>query len=336
MNEMKLEQLATRNGALGALFGIFISLTMHSFLAKLPFIKNEYFALLIISFILVPFFTIILQGDYQPKINFKAVVKYSVIGLVYALVFAFIGMLLVSLISLLFQGRTFGLPIILFMIPTVSMILAYLSTYIVKKISFPSVANLAIFSLVAGVSVSALLSEDPDWWMESVSYLGMPTTLNHYFVNIGLVLASLILIFLYTYFFEWLDELKNRKYISENKAKGGKFVYLYCSVALGLIGLFPYAKTEFSTMVHNFSAITMFPPLVFLMLLSQKFIKVLNKSVYRVGFIYGVIPIILYIAFMTGNFSLALLEIYSILIITIWLFLFIRNINLLLNEGNKK
>jgi hypothetical protein len=292
-------------------------------------IVSPFYALILILSFLIPLVFIPVRYNKKGKTNLKTISESVVLALSYSLLVGFIGILFVKLLSAMFFGITYGYLTTISMAGLYAAIIIYYLNLRIANLGIKNIAELILFTMIGGVSVSAIFNSNPLWWQESVSYLGMETSNANIFINIGLALASALLILLSRLVFLEFDRLRKNGLITEKKLKIAKGVYLYSSVALGMIGLFSYGRSDFSTLIHNLSAFTMFPLLILCMLFIYKFMDNFGKGFRSISVFGGLLIILIYLMFVAEKASLAIMEMSAILIITIWAYIFLKNVYLL-------
>ena len=179
---------------------------------------------------------------------------------------------------------------------------------------------LAIATFVLGLMGSFLLADDPEWWRESLSYLGIDdgsdTLFRWSIISVGIIILSL-----------WRDLINTLNILAEAKLIPHWSINILAfgstTSSLGIIGVgvFRVSVTPFSHFMHNFSV--QFAVVIFLIgMLGIRWIVpgIYHTNFIRLGYAYtGLVAIIFLLYQFTRMINFVALEIFSFAIFTVWI-----------------
>lgn len=182
---------------------------------------------------------------------------------------------------------------------------------------------LAVF-LVAGVLISMVTADDPEWWNLHLSSLGAGSSLSSHTFDITLMVGGAVIAALadfVTYDFARLKVSKRYQHVRVNILRSA---LVLVGIFLACVGLFRYDTSPF---LHNSAATGLV--VVFLGLLGSMPWLVPSFSRVFYVFTYGFVGALLVCAYLytgVGYFNLTAFEIISFALIFSWLIVFIRQI----------
>lgn len=179
---------------------------------------------------------------------------------------------------------------------------------------------LAIATFMLGLMGSFLLADDPEWWRESLSYLGVDNGSDTLFrwsiISVGIIILSL-----------WRDLINTLNILSEARLipRWSVNILAFGSTAscLGIIGVgvFRVGITPFSHFMHNFSV--QFAVVIFIIgMLGIRWIVpgIYHTNFIRLGYTYTLLVALIFIMYQfTRMLNFVALEIFSFAIFTVWI-----------------
>ncbi|MEI7818942.1 MAG: hypothetical protein WCI47_02385 [bacterium] len=192
------------------------------------------------------------------------------------------------------------------------------------------------FVLIGGVFLSMLTQSSPDWWQSNFSYLGTGDSnrASALAFNLTLIFGGLMMLALTEYVFTGLQHAikDDDRLMKETKVNTVKIAFVLMAIALMGVGVFPYEANTIYARLHNTSATLLV--IIFLGLIA--FLKRLVPSLSREFFIisYVVSAILLFCFYLTsvGYFNTTAFELSAFGLCFVWLFLFLKNVNLIGQE----
>jgi|GEM_PF-4038945 len=180
---------------------------------------------------------------------------------------------------------------------------------------------IAIATFALGLMGSFLLADDPEWWRESLSYLGVDSGSDTLFrwsvIGVGILILSL-----------WRDLINTLNIMAEAKLipRWSVNILAFGSTAssLGIIGVgvFKVGVNPFSHFMHNFSV--QFAVVIFVIgMIGIRWIipRIYHRNFIRLGYAYTVLVVIIYLLYQyTNMLNFVALEIFSFAIFTVWIY----------------
>lgn len=112
----------------------------------------------------------------------------------------------------------------------------------------------AVIILAAGVYLTAVRIEDPDWWRISFSYLGSWDSNAHRVFNITLIVGGALLVVWTSFFVLDLHVLEQHGHAHARGIYWLRLGLYWVAVALAFVGAFKTRDGAFNSFMHNFSA----------------------------------------------------------------------------------
>jgi hypothetical protein len=192
-----------------------------------------------------------------------------------------------------------------------------------SQITTSRLASLLGLFLLAGVFSSMLSADDPRWWQQNFSYLGMGGTASAQAFNLTVIIAGLVITTLADYL--TLD-LRSRNSSSGVDLRGVTVV----RVALVVIGValmgVGFSPVDLSVVVHNVFAISALAGFGLLLVLTPIVLRDLPRGFVVTTYLFvGVIAVVVLLFVPFGYYNLTAVELLAVLVIFAWLVLFTRN-----------
>lgn len=253
--------------------------------------------------------------------------RSSVLSLAYSIIFGIIGFIVAYIISLAFkefiyQSYTFA------MWPALAAAgWAYFSINLGENFKPEDIVNIVGIYLVGGVTLAAILNPNPQWWEQSISYLGMNQYVSAKVLNLSLILSGSLLVVLSSFFYRRFDILHSKKMLTDRGLKFLKFAFVAAPIGLACVGIFPYMDEAPRMYIHNFSAFLAFGLFGAVMLLTYWMMPFFSKYYMRINYILLLVLAVIFVMNVTKYLTLALTETMSFGIISLWMILFLRSID---------
>lgn len=204
----------------------------------------------------------------------------------------------------------------------------YVYTSLSQRIAMKDVVNLIGFYLIGGVTLSAILNPNPQWWNESVSYLGMNQIPSAKFFNFCIIFSGALLLALASFIIGEFKKIHDRGEISDRYLTFYKVSFILAPIGLACVGLFPYGSSPLHSTLHNLSASLAFGLFGIVMATLYFSMKFLSKYFIRINYFLLALLVGGYGLYVIKYFSLAIVEIFAFAIISLWLVLFLSNVTL--------
>ena len=223
---------------------------------------------------------------------------------------AFVGAVLYPLAAAVLVGVT----------GAVSAYIAYLSA--VTMNAYRLAALLAVF-LVTGVLTSMLTAENPQWWQENLSALGMSSDLSGMAFNVTLIIAGVVVTTLAGYATRTLastaDTASSRRRV--RKLEGG---LILIGILLACVGLFPVDEQFW---LHTGAASGMVVVFGTLILRLRSLVPSIPAAFNVLGLVFlAVIAFAVVMYFPVGYYNLTAVELIAASLVFAWLIVLIRNL----------
>lgn len=199
-------------------------------------------------------------------------------------------------------------------------IIGFFTTYILIGLRTMDVVGLGLLTFVLGLFGSFLLSNDPEWWQISLSYLGYNSGSNSIF-RLSMIIVGIMLLFV-------MRDLGDTLFLEVQMGLLGKTRFrimtggaiLGCFGIIG-VGAFPVRTSELLTFLHNASVYT--AALAFI--IGMLGIGYIAPKIYHPFFIklsWGLFGVIMFftLLYVLGVYNFVALETLSFAIFGVWLF----------------
>lgn len=221
---------------------------------------------------------------------------------------AFVGAVLYPLAAAILAGTT----------GAVSAYAAYLSA--VTMNAYRLAALLAVF-LVTGVLTSMLTAEDPQWWEENLSALGMSSDISGVTFNVTLIVAGVVVTTLAGYATKTLEAEDGTASHRARQLEGG---IILIGVLLACVGLFPVDEQFW---LHTAAASGMVVVFGTLIVRMRSLVPAIPATFHLLGALFlGVIAFAVLMYFPFGYYNLTAVELIAASLVFAWLIVLIRNL----------
>jgi hypothetical membrane protein len=251
----------------------------------------------------------------------------GILSLAYSIVFGVAGLAAGVLVALAFRRFTYH-PFMFAVWPALAAgAWAYFSMNLVKNFKPTDMVNLIGVFLIGGVYLSAVMNPNPKWWTESISYLGMGEYGSAGVLNLSLMLSGLLLLTLSSFIARRFEHMVRLEMISAMTGRFLKYSFIVAPIALVGVAVFPYADAFPEALLHNASAYVAFGLFGLVMLSTYWAMPFFSRYYMRVNYallaVFGLMSAFSFLGYLT----VALTEMVSFGVISVWLVLFLRSID---------
>jgi hypothetical membrane protein len=231
---------------------------------------------------------------------------------------------LFSLLARSFLGAVlfpFASAIVVGTVGAVCVYFAYLSA--VNMDIYRLAALLAVF-LSMGVLSSMLTAEDPLWWQNNLSALGMGSTISGFAFNFTLVIAGFMVTIVASFATKQLEVAASVKSARSRRRvtllQGG---LVLMGILLACVGLFPVDE---NLAVHNSVATGMVTVFAALIISMAYLVPAISRAFVTLGFVFLAVIVGAAVAFARGYYNLTAAELIAAFLIFAWLIILIRQL----------
>ncbi|BCW66933.1 hypothetical protein NicSoilB4_16960 [Arthrobacter sp. NicSoilB4] len=223
---------------------------------------------------------------------------------------AFVGAVLYPLAAAILVGVT----------GAVSTYIAYLSA--VTMNAYRLAALLAVF-LVTGVLTSMLTAEDPQWWQENLSALGMSSDVSGVAFNVTLIVAGIVVTTLAGYSTRTLESTADTA-SERRRARQLQGGIVLIGVLLACVGLFPVDEQFW---LHTAAASGMVVVFGTLIVRMRSLVPSIPATFNVLGLVFlAVIAFAVVMYFPFAYYNLTAVELIAASLVFAWLIVLIRNL----------
>jgi len=190
--------------------------------------------------------------------------------------------------------------------------------------------TLSVTYLFATLFFSTYFNDNPLWWQNSFSYLGMTESNSRYIFNWGLIFTGLLVVTWQFYFMESFTLLQQHGVITARTHTLIRWALILAGVLLACVGIIRFGIGFIFNVLHDLSATGMGVMLGLLMVSLWRLVPGYRRIFHVVSITMVVLMILAAIFKVTGHFNLVGLELAAFALAGLWLILFYRNTELLL------
>jgi hypothetical protein len=177
---------------------------------------------------------------------------------------------------------------------------------------------LAVF-VVVGTFASMLSADDPLWWQENLSTLGISDDISALAFNLTVLVAGVIVTTLAHYATAAIPVSTPEEARGRDRVRGA---LVLLGVLLACVGLFPLDQ---NMVAHNVSATGMVVAFVTVVIGLRAWIPAMPRVFLLLGYVYVGIIGVLGVWYATGYYTLTAVELVAFLLIFSWLIVFLRH-----------
>ena len=299
-----------------------ISLIFLNSLNQFFFDLPTYFAGILLALTLVCFY-----WKSKNKRNEKA--KYWLLfGSIIGMAYGFIAWRLSS-IFLEFVG-SISFVLVAFLFSLFLTFLAYLAAESISLFSRRILLLIASIFFITGFTTAIAFTMDHYWWRSSICSLGMPFNGTPFYYNFTMVMTGLLFTLFFIYLRTDLVKLKKKGMLTDKQLKISALNYFTVIALIILVGALPYGYDTFLNELHVRAAqlvYVFFGTFIFFM---PKLMPIFSRKFDFFSYFILGFGLILYVFFNPlGFYSMAVFEIITIVMMAVWFYEFLRNIDLL-------
>jgi hypothetical protein len=211
--------------------------------------------------------------------------------------------------------------------PVPATLLAAVAIAVTAYCVFPSAVGLtpilmsvvlAVF-VVVGTLASMLTADDPLWWQENLSTLGISDDLSALAFNVTVLVAGVIVTTLAHYATAVIPVPTPAAARGRTRVRGA---LVLLGVLLACVGLFPLDR---NMIAHNVSASGMLVVFITVVVRLRAWIPAMPRVFLLLGYVYVGVMVVLAGWFVTGYYTLTAVELVAFLLIFSWLIVFLRH-----------
>jgi hypothetical protein len=181
-----------------------------------------------------------------------------------------------------------------------------------------------------------LLVENPQWWTESVSFLGGDPNTDTFFNTTIVVtgaLAGIVLLNLAN----WMNGLaqSGRLNVRRPILVFLQIAFLIIAAGIMMVGFFPWGLYPGYALLHDIGSHAMLLAFVTLMFSVPFVLPIYDRSFKFTSLGYGLLAILIGVGLFTGTMVFAIAELLWFIVLALWLVVFVRNTYSALEERER-
>lgn len=230
-----------------------------------------------------------------------------------------------ALYRVLAQGFI-GIPIIVFWAVLLMAVTLGLTTYVVYlsscRVSTRRLSSLLMAFIVIGTLTAMVTTPDPEWWMVHFSHLGTFDDLSSWIFNGTLIAGGLLVTTFAVYVAHDLSVLAAAGVLASPGApRVVPTLFVVMGIMLACVGIFP---VDVSLPLHNLSASGMAAMFLVLLFSGPRLLRGMPRTYFVASTAFLVATVATVVLFAVGYFSLTAFEILVFALIFGWIAVFIR------------
>lgn len=174
--------------------------------------------------------------------------------------------------------------------------------------------------LALGVIASMLTADDPRWWEENLSSLGITSDVSALAFNLTLIIAGFLLTVLARYATRAIPTA------AESSVGRVRTTLVLIGVFLGCVGIF---KVDSQFWIHTGVASGMAIAFAVMTIRLKAWIPGISRAFLPVGWLFFAVIFVLAVLFGTGYYTLTAVELVAGVLIFAWIILFLRTVGAL-------
>ncbi|MCB5291743.1 hypothetical protein [Arthrobacter sp. SO3] len=253
----------------------------------------------------------------------RDVIDIAALALAHGCIFLLGWLALFSLLQQAFVGAVLyplAGAIIVAITGAISAYSAYLSA--ISMNAYRLAALLAVF-LVMGVLTSMLTAQNPQWWQENLSALGMSSAVSGVAFNVTLIIAGVVVTTLAGYSTRTLESMAKTA-LSRRRVRLLEGGIILIGILLACVGLFPVDEQFW---LHTAAASGMVVVFGTLIVRMRSLVPSIPATFNVLGLVFlAVIAFAVVMYFPFGYYNLTAVELISASLVFAWLIVLIRNL----------
>ncbi len=250
---------------------------------------------------------------------------------------ALLVILLVDIFAFLIVNATFaGVSISNWAAPATLAVIVFVVSYFVLRafyyVQAPGMLYVTVVALMGTLMGAGALNSDPLWYEGSFSGLGITSSNSKTIFNVGLVITGLLIIAFQSFLIDDLKPLVTHGAISQKHLRYISNLLVIAGVFLGLVGVVRWVYSTFTNILHDVFAGGAGVALGLLILMMYRWIPHFVKWFYWASWTLLGFIIVAVVLKILGYFSLTGIELFGFSVACIWLLLFMRSAQNLVNR----
>jgi hypothetical membrane protein len=334
---------SSQRNALYAFFGAYLLSLILTLIMRATWILNNVslgFTVISISFI-VPLVALIYYGkgglgtlEYSKRASkYRIMATSTIVILAFSIASMAAGTGIAIIFAKAFKEFTYDPFSFSFWVAFATAAWIYVYTSFAQRIKVQDIINMIGFYLIGGVTASAIFNPNPQWWDESVSYLGMNQLPSAKLFNFCIIFSGILLLSLSSFIIGEFNKLFSKNLLTKNYLNLYRVAFVLAPIGLTGVGLFPYGSSPLHSTLHNSSAFLAFGLFGIVMASLYFSMKFLSKYFLRINYLLFAILAGGYGLYQIHYFTLAIVEIFAFGIISLWLVLFLGNVSAVNDEN---
>lgn len=281
-----------------------------------------------------------LPPSVDPKANRLSFFVHRFSGLIVALAIGFVlsNLTRVALFALdrAFIGGEVQTWLVVLISGGVGALAAHTLADYMSQINEVGLVRVAALILFSGLFIGMLLVENPQWWTESVSFLGGDPNTDTFFNTTIVVtgaLAGIVLLNLAN----WMNGLaqSERLKVGRSALIFLQAAFLIIAVGIMMVGFFPWGLYPGYALLHDVGSHAMLVAFVTLMFSVPFVLPIYDRNFRFISLGYGWLAILIGVGLFTGTMVFAIAELLWFIVLALWLVVFVRNTYSALEDREK-
>jgi hypothetical protein len=266
--------------------------------------------------------------------EFERGYKWSVVPITIAaaVVFAVTIAWLFAILDRAFPGAAFNRYTMTLFLSIVSGSVAYMVASRMGQLRASGMLYLGVAFLFGTLLFAGARHENPYWWEYSFSHLGMTPSNSRTIFNVGLIFTGSLLVIWQHFFMQDVRALERRGLITHRTYRIFTVALILVGVMLAMVGLVRFGISPIFNVVHDVAAtgtgVVLGVLMIFMWWLNSHYDKIFYYLSYLI--LAGMVSTV--IAMVLGYMGLTGLEFACFVLASIWLVLFFRNTELLIEQ----
>lgn len=250
---------------------------------------------------------------------------------------ALLVILLLDIFAFLIVDATFaGVSISNWAAPATLAVIVFVVSYFVLRafyyVQAPGMLYVTVVALMGTLMGAGALNSDPLWYEGSFSGLGITSSNSKTIFNVGLIITGLLIIAFQSFLIDDLKPLVTHGAITQKHLRYISNLLVIAGVFLGLVGVVRWGVSGFTNLLHDVFAGGAGVALGLLLLMMYWWIPHFVKWFYWASWTLLGFILVAVVLKIVGHFSLTGIELFGFSVACIWLLLFMRSAQNLVNR----
>jgi hypothetical membrane protein len=251
-------------------------------------------------------------------VGFLDVVDVAAFAFANAMIALFGWSIVATILELSFiDAVVFPLPVLV-LSGSAAAVTAYLAFAAATHVDLQLLAVVLAVFLVLGIIVSALTAQDPHWWKDNLSALGMTNDLSARTFNLTLIVAGVVVTTLARSATQGIPSSSGRGIAAVRTC------LVVVGILLSLVGVFPVDRFF---ALHTAVASGMTVAFAVLVIGLRSWIPDSPRTFLSLGYAFIAAIVALAVCFAIGYYTLTAVELVAGILVFTWIVLFVRNVD---------